>query len=121
MTTIINHRNVGTIYTAWAVYLAIMVSSAGFIFWLQGTTPFNDDLGLTGLYVCVGVAVLCAVLSVWFKYIFKREIIAWAWLVVVEWVGIGTLLAYGWHWGLTAFIWTALGLLLVTGPYLYFE
>ena len=121
MTTIINHRNVGNIYAAWAGYLATVLGSAGFVYWLQLRTPFKSEASLNGLYWCIGVAVVCAVLSLLFKYVFKREVIAWAWLIIVAWLGVGLFLGYGWHWGFMAFLGGSVFLLLITGPYLYFE
>lgn len=119
--SIIDHRNIGRLYTTW---VALLVASIGFgvlAYTLQYTTPFLQEKNPLLLYIVIAVCSVCIILAILFKYVFKREVIAWIFSTTQAVAGLSMFLLYGWHWAFVAFFGAALLLLIVLGPYLYFD
>ena len=118
---IINHRPVGRLYTSWVVILAFFAGMAALVFFLQQRTPFNEDMSFTLMTVLIVVSSIAVLLAAMFKWVFKREVIAWLFLELIAICGMTAFLFYGWNLWLWTFFGVALFLLLFFGPYLYFR
>ncbi len=118
--SLIDHRNMGTLYTGWIISLVLTVSMGALAYGLQYTTPFAGDRSFMPIYVLLGVAAVLMILALMFKYIFKREIIAWIFCIGIAAIGLALLLFFGWNWLFSIFIIGALVLLMAMGPYLHF-
>lgn len=119
--SIIDHRNIGRLYITWVCLVIIIIALAVLAYTLQYTTPFLYKKSLLTLYIVSGVSVILAVWAILFKYIFKKEVVAWVFSTCIACAGLMIFLLYGWHWGFTSFFAVALGLLIIIGPYLYFD
>lgn len=119
--SIIDHRNIGRLYTTWLALLIVTVGLGVLAYTLQYTTPFLAEKKFTLLYIVVIISSIAAILAVLFKYIFKREVIAWIFSASLAGAGLCMFLVYGWHWAFVVFFGAALLLLIILGPYLYFD
>ncbi len=119
--SIIDHRNIGRLYTTWVLLMITVIALGVLAYTLQFTTPFLFKKSFILLYITSGVSLVLVVLGVLFKYIFKREVVAWVLTTLIACAGLLLFLVYGWHWGFTSFFITSLVLLIIIGPYLYFD
>lgn len=119
--SIIDHRNINSLYAGWIGSLAVAVASAILAYTLQHTTPFLHEKSLLVVYMLIGLSGVAAGLAVLFKFVFKREIISWIFAGLISLAGLAVFLFYGWNWGFSIFHITSLVLLMALGPYLYFD
>ncbi len=120
-TTIINYRNMTTVYSAWVVSLISPMLYGVTAYLLQFTTPYMFEKSQTLLYWLIIISVFFTGLSVLFKYVFKQEILAWIFLEVLGICGFILFLVYGWNVWFFSFMAAQFMLLLLLGPYLHFD
>lgn len=119
--TIINYRNMTTVYLVWFGALFSTIIYALSAYKLQYTTPFMGDKSVVLLQWCVILSVIFAILAVLFKYSFKQEFVAWTFLEIIGVLGFVLFLVYGWNIWFYIFLGGQFILLLILGPYLHFD
>lgn len=119
--TIINYRNMTVVYFTWLAFLASDIVYPALAYILQFTTPFITDRPLILVRHLAEISIICVILSILFKYVFKQEILAWLFSNVIGLFGLVIMLEFGWNYWFVAFFGVSFLLLLCLGPYLHFD
>lgn len=119
--SIINHRNMRKIYTAWVMLLMGAIGIFALSYSIQHTTSYMSENSFTVFIVMASLSVVAFILAILFKFTFRNEIMAWIFMELIAVFGLVVMLNYGWNGWFTLFHFTALAGLLALGPYLYFD
>lgn len=119
--SIINHRNMRKIYTAWVILLIGAIGIFTLTYSIEHTTTYMSEKSFTLFIVMASLSVVALILAILFKFTFRNEVMAWIFMELIAVFGLVVMLNYGWNGWFTMFHFTALGGLLALGPYLYFD
>lgn len=120
--TVINPHNMTRHYVLWGVGLCLMVGLAGILYWFQ-PQPVLLDRALPDFIkpIVAGVAAVCGVMALSFKYVFAQQLVAWALLEMIGVLGVILAGLFGYHDGWLLYQAVAFSGLLLLGPYLQFD
>lgn len=119
--TIINTRNMTTVYSSWIGLLVLTMAIIALTYVLQFTTPFIDEKSSATWITFVAIGGVVAILVMLFKLVFKREILAWWLCQLITISGLVCFLVYGWNWLFAIFFVVSIALQVALGPFLHFE
>ncbi len=120
--TVINPHNMTRHYVLWGVSLCFTLWLVGVLYWFQ-PPPFFETSQLPEWIkpAVAGLATVCGVLALSFKYVFAQELVAWTLLEIIGVSGVLLVGLFGYNdWWLLYPAGAFVGLLWL-GPYLQFD